>query len=57
MAQYYVDQDPGRSMRPLARKLEISEFVIRKKMMQDICYKSYSLRSGQFLSQATIAGH
>jgi hypothetical protein len=48
-----VDQDPGRSMRSLARELEISEFVVRKKMMQDIRYKSYALRRGQFLSQAT----
>jgi hypothetical protein len=51
--QALVDQDPGRSMRSLARKLKISEFVIRKKMMQDIRYKSYALRRGQFLSHAT----
>jgi hypothetical protein len=53
MAQYYVNQYPGRSVRSLARELKISEFVVRKKMMQDICYMSYSLRRGQFLSQAT----
>jgi hypothetical protein len=40
-------------MRPLVRELEISEFVVRKKMMQDICYKLCALRRGQFLSQAT----
>ncbi len=28
-------------------------FVAKKKMMQDIRYESYALRSGQFLSQAT----
>ncbi len=48
-----LDQDPSRSMRSLARELDISEFVVRKKMAQDIRYKSYALKRGQFMSQAT----
>jgi hypothetical protein len=51
--QALVDQDQGRSMRSLARELETSQFGVRKKMMQVIRYKSYALRRGQFLSQAT----
>jgi hypothetical protein len=51
--QELVDQDPSRSMRSLARELNISEFVVRKKMAQDIRYKSYALRRGQFMSQVT----
>jgi hypothetical protein len=40
-------------MRSLARVLNISEFVLRKKMAQDIFYKSYVLRRGQLMSLAT----
>jgi hypothetical protein len=40
-------------MRSLARELNISKFVVRKKMAQDIRFKSYALRRGQFMSQAT----
>jgi hypothetical protein len=51
--QAIIDQDPGRFMKSLARELDISEFAVRKKMMQDINYKAYALRRGQFLSQTT----
>jgi hypothetical protein len=51
--QELVNQDTSRSMRSLARELNISEFIVRKKMAQDIRYKSYALRRGQFMSQAT----
>jgi hypothetical protein len=54
--QALVDQDPGRSLRSLARELEISEFVVRKKIIQDIRYKPYALRRGQVLIQATRRG-
>jgi hypothetical protein len=40
-------------MRSLARKLVTNEFTVRKKRMQDIRYKLYTLRRGQLLSQAT----
>jgi transposase-like protein len=51
--QVLLDQDPGRSMRSLARELGVSARTVRRKVEQDIRYKSYALRKGQFLSQAT----
>jgi DNA-binding Lrp family transcriptional regulator len=51
--QNLVDEDPGRSMRSLARELGISEKTVRKKMTEDIRYKSYALRKGQFMSEGT----
>jgi hypothetical protein len=51
--QELVDQDPGRSMRSLARELGISEASVRNKMAQDIRYKSYAFRRGQFMNEAT----
>ncbi len=41
--QDLVNQDPSRSMRSLARDLDISQFSVRKKMAQDIRYKLYAL--------------
>ncbi len=41
--QDLVNQDPSRSMRSLAKELDISQFFVRKKMAQDICYKLYAL--------------
>jgi hypothetical protein len=51
--QQLVDMDPGRSMRSLARELGISEKTVRKKMKDDIHYRSYAFRKGQFLNEAT----
>jgi hypothetical protein len=51
--QDLVNQDPGRSMRSLARELGISEASVRNKMAQDIRYKSYALRRGHFMNKAT----
>jgi hypothetical protein len=48
-----VDQDPRRSMRSLARELGISEASVRNKMAQDIRYKSYAFRRGQFMNEAS----
>jgi hypothetical protein len=49
--QDLVNQDPGRSMRSLARELGISEASVCNKMAQNIRYKSY--RCGQFMKEAT----
>ncbi len=46
-------QDPGRSMRALARELGISLASVRNKMAQDIRYKSYAFRRGQFMNEVT----
>jgi hypothetical protein len=51
--QELVNQDPGRSMRLLARELGISEASVCNKMAQDIRYKSYACRWGQFMKEAT----
>ena len=51
--QQLIDEDPGRSMRGISRELTISEFLVRKIVKQDIRYKSYSLRRGQFMNAAT----
>ncbi len=51
--QELINQDLGRSMCLLARELGISEASVRNKMAQDIRYKSYSLRQGQFMNKAT----
>jgi hypothetical protein len=51
--QELVDQDPGRSMRRLARELGISEASMGNKMAQDTRYKSYAFRQGRFMNEAT----
>jgi hypothetical protein len=51
--QEAINDDPGRSMRQLAEELEVSERLIRKIVKEDIRYRSYSLRRGQFLSACT----
>jgi hypothetical protein len=48
--QEAINDDPGRSMRQLAEELEVSEWLIRKIVKEDIRYRSYSLRRGQFMS-------
>jgi hypothetical protein len=51
--QELVDQGPSRSMRSLARELNISKFVVRKKMAAGYPLQGYALRRGQFMRQAT----
>jgi hypothetical protein len=51
--QELVDQDPGRSMRSMARELGLANSTVQKKMSLEIHYKSYALREGQFMNAAT----
>ena len=51
--QELINQDPGRSMRKIAADLGVSDFLIRKIVKEDIRYRSYALRKGQFMSEAT----
>jgi hypothetical protein len=51
--QEAINDDPGRSMRMLAEELEVSEWLIRKFVKEDIRYRSYSLRRGHFMTAAT----
>ncbi len=45
-----VDEDPSRSMRSIARELQVSEGTVRKCLHEYIRYKSYKMRKGQLLS-------
>ena len=51
--QELVNTDPSKSMRAMARELEVSATLVCKKIMEDLQYKSYGLRKGQFMSEAT----
>jgi hypothetical protein len=51
--QEAINDNPGRSMRQLVEELEVSEWLIRKIVKEDIRCRSYSLRRGQFMSAAT----
>ena len=51
--QAMIDENPGRSMRNIATELKISDWSVRRIVKQDIRYKSYSLRRGQFMTEAT----
>jgi len=52
--QDMIDEDPGRSMRSIARELEVSDSTIRRIVEEDLRYKSYALiKRGQFMNAAT----
>lgn len=55
--QQLVVEDPGQSMRAMARQLGVSDFLIRKIMKEDIWYKSYSLQRRQFVTAETKERH
>lgn len=48
--QDMINEDPGRSMRSIARELKMSDSTVRTIVNEDIRYKSYVIRRGQFLS-------
>ncbi len=50
--QEAINDNPRRSMRKLVEELEVSELLIRKIVKEDIRYRSYSLRRGQFMTAA-----
>jgi hypothetical protein len=50
-----VEKDPSRSMRSVAKEIGISECSVRKMMNEDFHYRSYAMRRGQFMSEATKA--
>ena len=49
--QAIIDNDPSKSIRPIARGMAVPEFLIRQLVPEYIMYFSYKLRKGQFLSQ------
>ena len=50
-----VNRDPGRSMRNMATELNVDEKTIRNIMKKELGYKSYALKRGQFMTEATKA--
>lgn len=49
--QARIDNDPFKSIRSIARDIGVSEFLIRRVVLEDIWYSSYEMRKGQFFSQ------
>jgi hypothetical protein len=48
-----VEEDPSRSMRALAVIMKCTDFTIRRCVEENLRYKSYALRKGQFMTQKT----
>ena len=48
-----VNTDPWKSMRAMAHELEVSATLFCKIVKEDLRYKSYGLRKGQFMSEVT----
>ena len=46
-----IDENRGQSMRSIAKKLHVSEKTIRRNVHEDIRYKSYVIKRGQFISE------
>lgn len=51
--QSAIDESPGKSMRALAKDFQVDEATIRRVVHEDLRYKSYVIRRGQFMSQKT----
>ena len=48
-----VDDNPGRSMRSIARELNVSDSTVRKVVKKKLKRKSFALKKGQFMNAAT----
>ena len=51
--QQTIDDNPRKSMTSLAKEFHVSEGTIRKVVHEDIRYKSFVMRKGQFMSEKT----
>ena len=51
--QNIIDEDPRKTIRSIAKDLQVSEGTIRNVVHKDIRYKSYVMRRGQFMSERT----
>ena len=51
--QGIIDEDPSKSIKAISRDLQVSECTIRRIVHEDIWYKSYVMRKGQFMSAQT----
>lgn len=52
--QNMIDEDPSKSIRALARELNVDEKTVRNCVHEDIRYKSYALKKHQFMNEATM---
>ena len=46
-----IDENRGQSMRSIAKKLHVSEEIVRRSVYEDIRYKSNGIKRGQFISE------
>ena len=53
LVQELVDMDASKSMRAMAHELEVSATLALKIVKEDLRYKSFGLRKGQFMLEAT----
>ncbi len=53
MVQSIVDEDPGQAMHHIAANLVVSHSLICRVVKEDLRYKSYCLKRGQFMSERT----
>ena len=51
--QGIIHENPSKSIRAISRDLQVSECTIHRIVHEDIRYKSYVIRKGQFMSAQT----
>ena len=51
--QGIIDEDPSKSIKAISRDLQVSECTIYRIVHEDIRYKSYEMRKGQFMLAQT----
>jgi hypothetical protein len=51
--QELVSRDPGRLIRSMGQEMNVSRTTVRKMVSVDLHYKLYTMRRGQFMSEAT----
>ncbi|XP_014473452.1 PREDICTED: uncharacterized protein LOC106743775 [Dinoponera quadriceps] len=51
--QGIIDEGPSKSIRAISKDLHVSVCTIRRIINEDIRYKSYAMRRGQFMSAQT----
>ena len=47
--QALIEEDPMKSLRQLARELDVSPFLVRQAVLEDLCFKAYVLRVRQLI--------
>lgn len=52
--QEVINEDPGKSMHSIARELQMSDITVRRIVAEEIRYRSYVLRRGQFMTKERL---